>query len=107
MSLQGPDFGVAGPRSSYDLVQTKVGQLFLRSQFTLFTDLQDELSSSSQSYGGRGRAQILLVRTRLNIVTRTFRIAQGAPSPGDSQWLASFGEASISVIFACVRGREK
>ncbi len=53
MSMPGQDFNVAGPRSTYNLVQTKLGaQLFLNKAFALYSDFQGEFSSMSQSYGG-------------------------------------------------------
>lgn len=55
MSMPGADFNVAGPRSTYNLVQTKVGaQLNLNEKLALFTDFQGEFSPVSQSYGGKG-----------------------------------------------------
>lgn len=55
MSIPGPDFNVAGPRSTYNLVQAKIGaQLHLNNEFALFTDFQGEFSSASRSYGGKG-----------------------------------------------------
>jgi outer membrane autotransporter protein len=55
MSMPGTDFNVAGPRSTYNLVQTKVGaQLNLNEKLALFTDFQGEFSPVSQSYGGKG-----------------------------------------------------
>ncbi len=54
LSMPGADFNVSGPRSTYNLVQTKLGaQLNLTNQFALFTDFQGEFSSMSQSYGGK------------------------------------------------------
>ena len=54
MSLPDQDFNVAGPRSTYNLVQTKFGaQLFLNKQFALFSNFQGEFSPVSQSYGGK------------------------------------------------------
>jgi phosphodiesterase/alkaline phosphatase D-like protein/uncharacterized protein with beta-barrel porin domain len=54
LSMPGTDFNVSGPRSTYNLVQTKVGaQLHLTDKFALFTDFQGEFSSMSQSYGGK------------------------------------------------------
>jgi outer membrane autotransporter protein len=53
MSMPGQDFNVAGPRSTYNLVQTKLGaQLFLNKAFALYSDFQGEFSPMSQSYGG-------------------------------------------------------
>jgi len=47
-------FNVSGPRSTYNLVQTKIGpQLKLNVKFPLFTDFQGEFSLVSQSYAGR------------------------------------------------------
>ena len=55
MSMPGADFNVAGPRSTYNLVHTKVGaQLNLNEKLALFTDFQGEFSPVSQSYGGKG-----------------------------------------------------
>ena len=55
ISMPGADFNVAGPRSTYNLVQTKVGaQLNLNEKLALFTDFQGEFSPVSQSYGGKG-----------------------------------------------------
>ncbi|NBT97491.1 MAG: autotransporter outer membrane beta-barrel domain-containing protein [Methylocystaceae bacterium] len=55
ISMPGSDFNVAGPRSTYNLVQTKVGaQLNLNEKLALFTDFQGEFSPVSQSYGGKG-----------------------------------------------------
>jgi outer membrane autotransporter protein len=55
ISMPGTDFNVAGPRSTYNLVQTKVGaQLNLNEKLALFTDFQGEFSPVSQSYGGKG-----------------------------------------------------
>ena len=55
MSMPGADFNVAGPRSTYNLVQTKVGaQLNLNEKLALYTDFQGEFSPVSQSYGGKG-----------------------------------------------------
>ena len=55
MSMPGADFNVAGPRSTYNLVQTKVGaQLNLNEKLVLYTDFQGEFSPVSQSYGGKG-----------------------------------------------------
>ncbi len=54
LSMPGTDFNVSGPRSTYNLVQTKIGaQLNLTNQLALFTDFQGEFSSMSQSYGGK------------------------------------------------------
>ncbi len=54
MSMPGTDFNVSGPRSTYNLVQTKLGaQLNLTNQLALFSDFQGEFSSMSQSYGGK------------------------------------------------------
>ena len=53
MSMPGQDFNVAGPRSTYNLVQTKLGaHLFLNKVFALYSDFQGEFSPMSQSYGG-------------------------------------------------------
>jgi outer membrane autotransporter protein len=53
ISMPGQDFNVAGPRSTYNLVQTKLGaQLFLNKAFALYSDFQGEFSPMSQSYGG-------------------------------------------------------
>ena len=55
MSMPGADFNVAGPRSTYNLVQTKIGaQLNLNEKLALFTDFQGEFSPVSQSYAGKG-----------------------------------------------------
>ena len=55
ISMPSSDFNVAGPRSTYNLVQTKVGaQLNLSEKLALFTDFQGEFSPVSQSYGGKG-----------------------------------------------------
>jgi hypothetical protein len=55
MSMPSSDFNVSGPRSTYNLVQTKVGaQLNLNEKLALFTDFQGEFSPVSQSYGGKG-----------------------------------------------------
>ncbi len=54
MSMPGTDFNVSGPRSTYNLVQTKLGaQLNLTNKFALFTDFQGEFSPMSQSYSGK------------------------------------------------------
>jgi uncharacterized protein with beta-barrel porin domain len=54
MSLPDQGFNVAGPRSTYNLVQTKIGaQLNLTKQLSLFADFQGEFSSASQTYGGK------------------------------------------------------
>jgi outer membrane autotransporter protein len=54
LSVPGPDFNVAGPRSTYNLVQAKIGaQLYLTNRFALYSDFQGEFSSESQSYGGK------------------------------------------------------
>jgi len=55
ISMPGTDFNVAGPRSTYNLVQTKIGaQLNLNEKLALFTDFQGEFSPVSQSYAGKG-----------------------------------------------------
>ncbi|WP_206527418.1 autotransporter outer membrane beta-barrel domain-containing protein [Methylocystis sp. MJC1] len=55
MSLPDQGFAVAGPRSTYNLVQTKIGaELSLSRQLSVFADFQGEFSSASQSYGGKG-----------------------------------------------------
>ena len=55
MSMPSSDFNVAGPRSTYNLVQTKIGaQLNLNEKLALFTDFQGEFSPVSQSYAGKG-----------------------------------------------------
>jgi hypothetical protein len=54
ISMPGSDFNVAGLRSTYNLVQTKIGaQLNLNEKLALFTDFQGEFSPVSQSYGGK------------------------------------------------------
>ena len=54
ISMPGSDFNVAGPSSTYNLVQTKIGaQLNLNEKFALFTDFQGEFSPVSQSYTGK------------------------------------------------------
>jgi len=54
MSLPDQDFNVAGPRSTYNLVQTKMGvQLNLNQKLAMFTDFQGEFSPVSQSYAGK------------------------------------------------------
>jgi uncharacterized protein with beta-barrel porin domain len=53
MSMPGQDFNVAGPRSTFNLVQTKLGvQINLTNQIGLYSNFQGEFSSMSQSYGG-------------------------------------------------------
>jgi outer membrane autotransporter protein len=55
ISMPGTDFNVSGPRSTYNLVQTKIGaQLNLNEKLALFTDFQGEFSPVSQSYAGKG-----------------------------------------------------
>jgi outer membrane autotransporter protein len=55
ISMPSSDFNVAGPRSTYNLVQTKMGVQFnLNEKLALFTDFQGEFSPVSQSYGGKG-----------------------------------------------------
>lgn len=54
ISMPGTDFNVSGPRSTYNLVQTKLGaQLNLTNKLALFTDFQGEYSAVSTSYGGK------------------------------------------------------
>jgi outer membrane autotransporter protein len=53
LSMPGPGFNVSGPRSTYNLVQTKLGvQLNLTNRLALYSDFQGEFSAVSQSYGG-------------------------------------------------------
>lgn len=53
MSIPSQEFNVAGPRSTYNLVQTKLGVMMnINKQFALFSDFQGEFSPMSQSYGG-------------------------------------------------------
>jgi outer membrane autotransporter protein len=54
ISLPGQDFTVAGPRATYNLVQTKIGlEINLTNQLALVSNFQGEFSSVSQSYGGK------------------------------------------------------
>jgi len=54
ISMPGTDFNVSGPRSTYNLVQTKMGvQLNLNQKLAMFTDFQGEFSPVSQSYAGK------------------------------------------------------
>jgi len=54
LSMPGAAFNVSGPRSTFNLVQTKLGaQLNLTNQLALFSDFQGEFSYVSQSYGGK------------------------------------------------------
>jgi len=48
------EVNVSGPRSTFNLVQTKLGaQLNLTNQLELYSDFQGEFSYVSQSYGGK------------------------------------------------------
>jgi len=54
ISMPSSDFNVSGPRSTYNLVQTKMGvQLNLNQKLAMFTDFQGEFSPVSQSYAGK------------------------------------------------------
>jgi outer membrane autotransporter protein len=54
LSMPGAEFNVSGPRSTFNLVQTKLGaQLNLTNQLALYSDFQGEFSYVSQSYGGK------------------------------------------------------
>jgi outer membrane autotransporter protein len=54
ISLPGQDFTVAGPRATYNLVQTKIGlEINLTNRLALVSNFQGEFSSVSQSYGGK------------------------------------------------------
>jgi outer membrane autotransporter protein len=54
ISMPSSDFNVSRPRSTYNLVQTKMGvQLNLNQKLAMFTDFQGEFSPVSQSYAGK------------------------------------------------------
>jgi hypothetical protein len=55
ISMPSSDFNVSRPRSTYNLVQTKMGvQLNLNQKLAMFTDFQGEFSPVSQSFPSLG-----------------------------------------------------
>jgi hypothetical protein len=55
ISMPSSDFNVSRPRSTYNLVQTKMGvQLNLNHKLAMFTDFQGEFSPVTQSFPSLG-----------------------------------------------------